>query len=90
MVLLVSYDLNNHERPASYQAVHDVIKGNAVSFKHPCTRSGSWKHRLILRRGRYLIGSVADEDDTWFVLRVMRPYQGWLPSDVWEWLKERI
>jgi hypothetical protein len=29
MVLLITYDLNRHERPSVYQAVSDVIKRNS-------------------------------------------------------------
>jgi hypothetical protein len=79
VVLLVSYDLNNHERPSSYQAVRAVIERYAVSARKPLfsqwfveTADGPdvWSDR---------IRAVADADDCWFVSRVQRPYQGWLP-----------
>ena len=35
MVLLISYDLNNHERPSSYQAVRAVIERYAASVRKP-------------------------------------------------------
>jgi hypothetical protein len=90
MILLISYDLNRHERPSSYQAVHDVIKKNAVSFKHPLYSQWFVETDKGVQPWSDLIGTVADEDDSWFVLRVTRPYQGWLPADIWEWLRSKI
>lgn len=90
MVLLISYDLNNHERSASYQAVRAVIERYATSAHKPLysqwlieTADGpqTWSER---------IGAVADADDSWFVSRVQRPYQGWLPRDIWNWLAVRV
>jgi hypothetical protein len=90
MVLLISYDLNRHERPSSYQAVHDVIKGKALSYKRPLYSQWLVETEDDVQAWSDLIGDVADEDDSWFVLRVRRPYQGWLPSSVWEWLRGRV
>lgn len=90
MVLLVSYDLNNHERPTSYEAVRSVIERYATSARKPFysqwlveTGDGPelWSDR---------IRAVADPDDSWFVVRVLRPYQGWLPRETWDWLAARL
>lgn len=35
MVLLISYDLNNHERPSSYQVVRAMIERYATSARKP-------------------------------------------------------
>jgi len=35
MVLLISYDLDNHERPSSYAAVRAVIERYAASARKP-------------------------------------------------------
>jgi hypothetical protein len=35
MVLLISFDLNNHERPSSYAAVRAVIERHAASARKP-------------------------------------------------------
>lgn len=35
MILLVSYDLNGHERPSAYTAVRDRIESHAISAKKP-------------------------------------------------------
>jgi hypothetical protein len=90
MVLLVSYDLNRHERPESYQAVHELIKRTAISFKRPLYSQWFVETNRDVQTWSDLVGTVADQDDNWFVLQVQRPYQGWLPSAVWEWLRSRI
>lgn len=90
MVLLISYDLNNHERPAAYRQVAQLIEAHALSFRRPLysqwlveTQDAPdvWSERLKI---------VTDSDDSWLVLRVQRPYQGWLPKEVWSWLAERL
>ena len=90
MVLLVSYDLNRGERPSSNHAVHDVVKRNAASFKHALYVKWFVETDEDVQSWSDLVRSVAHEDDNWFVLRVAQPYQGWLPADIWEWLRPRI
>ena len=90
MVLLISYDLNGHERPEAYEAVKKVITTNAQASIKPLysqwfveTEDGpdAWTDRLK---------AVIDKDDCLFVLQVRRPYQGWLTTSQWEWLRSRI
>ena len=90
MVLLISYDLNNHERPVSYKAVQAVTERYAASARKPLYSQWLvdtaddpqiWSDR---------IQAVADLDDSWFVVRVQRPYQGWLPREIWDWLAVRM
>lgn len=90
MVLLISYDLNRHERPSSYQAVQAVIKKNATSFKRLLYSQWFVETGQNVQAWSDLIASAVDQDDNWFVLRVARPYQGWLPQAVWEWLNPRV
>lgn len=90
MVLLISYDLNRHERPASYAAVQAVIEQAALAtirplysqwFVHTHDSPETWSNRLL---------RVMDADDSLFVVQVRRPYQGWLRRSVWDWLDARI
>ena len=89
MVILLSYDLNGHERPSAYDAVRKMVEKHAVSSKKPLYSQwfietedsvGTWSDRMK---------EVADDDDHWFVIKVQYPRQGWLPAAVWDWLKER-
>jgi hypothetical protein len=90
MVLLISYDLNRPERPRNYEAIRRLIEANAVSWQKPLysqwlveTTEGTdaWSTRL---RG------VLDENDYLLVVQVRRPYQGWLPRSIWDWLNARM
>jgi hypothetical protein len=90
MVLMISYDLNGHERPAAYTAVKKVIESNAIDWKRPLysqwfvetTESPqAWADRL---------NPVIDQNDKLFIARTQTPYQGWLPESIWEWLRTRL
>lgn len=90
MVLLISYDLDGHERPSAYTAVRSAIEHHAQAWQRPLysqwlvetTESPqTWADRL---------NKVIDQNDKLFVVRVQKPYQGWLPKVIWEWLRERL
>ena len=89
MVLLISYDLNGRERPSAYSAVKRLIERNALSYRKPLysqwlveTNHGPDAWVEMLRK-------VMDADDGLFVVRVRRPYQGWLDRSIWPWLDAR-
>jgi hypothetical protein len=90
MVLLISYDLNGHERPDAYDDVKKVITTNAIAYLKPLYSQwfvetsegpGTWVERLT---------KVIDSDDQLFVVKVTKPYQGWLTKSEWEWLDARV
>lgn len=90
MVLLISYDLNGHERPSAYEAVKKVITDNAIAYLKPLysqwfvetnDSADTWVDRLK---------EVTDRSDRLFVCTVRRPYQGLLTDAQWKWLRERI
>jgi hypothetical protein len=90
LVLLVSYDLNGHERPSSYARVRQIIESRAIDYRRPLYSQWlvetnespqAWSDALTL---------AFDSNDKLLVSRVQRPYQGWLPTDVWDWLRSRI
>lgn len=90
MVLLISYDLNGHERPEAYEAVKDAITTNATAYIRPLYSQwfvqtdesvDTWVDRLQ---------AVTDRSDRLFVVKVQRPYQGLLTDKQWEWLRERV
>jgi hypothetical protein len=92
MVLLISYDLNGHERPSSYTKVKNYIEKHAMSSIRPLysqwfVETGSTPEQwLDALRSNDLI----DANDKLFICKVTRPYQGWLTEQQWEWLKPRI
>jgi hypothetical protein len=90
MVLLIIYDLNNHERPSGYQAVRAVIERYAASVRKPLYSQWFVETADDPQTWSERIQAVADPDDSWFVVRVQRPYQGWLPREIWNWLRARM
>jgi hypothetical protein len=90
MVLLISYDLNKHERPSAYAAVSKAVEDSATSFYRPLfsqwlveTRSGAtwWREHLC---------KVIDDDDRLFICQVTPERDGWMGKEIWEWLNARI
>jgi hypothetical protein len=88
-VLLLSYDLNGHERPSAYEDVKDMIEANAISAIRPLFSQwlietddtlGTWHQRMK---------GVVDKGDNWLIVEVTRARQGWLQKAVWEWLDAR-
>ena len=89
MVLLISYDLNGRERPASYTAVREMIERHAISSIKPLYSQWFVQTNDSPETWSARMQNVADATDSWFVCPVRRPYQGWLPRSVWEWVEER-
>jgi hypothetical protein len=89
MILMISYDLNGHERPSAYQRVKAAIEGCAISARRPLYSQwlvetnespAVWHQRLI--------GAI-DSNDMLFTCEVTDSAQGWLPRETWEWLNAR-
>jgi hypothetical protein len=92
MVLLISYDLNGHERPSSYTKVKNYIEEHARASIRPLYSQwfldtsysvGAWVKAL---RDNGLI----DGNDRLFVCQIHKPYQGSLTQEQWAWLNARI
>lgn len=92
MVLLISYDLNGHERPSSYTAVKNYIEKHATSSIRPLysqwlveTGSGPDPWVDALRNN-----NLVDSNDRLFICEVRRPFQGLLTEAAWKWLNARV
>ncbi len=91
MILLISYDLDHHARPSAYAAVENAIKSNAVSWQKPLYSQWFVETNYDLETWDKIIRQAANpNNDYWLIVPVSRPYQGWLPKPVWEWLNARI
>jgi hypothetical protein len=90
MILLISYDLNGHERPEAYEAVKAAVENN--SNEHRKILYSQWLVATDLSPDAWsdLISEAADSSDSWFICQVQRPYQGWLDKELWEWLNARV
>jgi len=90
VVLLISYDLNGHERPSAYASVKKKIEDGAKSFRKPLY--SQWLVETDASPDAWLehLKPVIDANDRLFILRVQRPYSGWLDKEIWEWLSPRL
>ena len=89
MVLLISYDLNGHERPSAYAAVEKMIKDNAKSTRKPLYSQWFVETDESVQAWHERMKTVADANDSWFILPVGTSRQGWLNPEIWDWLNAR-
>lgn len=89
MIILLSYDLNNHERPEAYEDVKEMVIQNAKSYKKPLFSQWLIETDDSIQTWHERMKEVADEDDYWFIVKVGTGRQGWLSKAVWEWLRAR-
>lgn len=91
MVILISYDLNKHERPEAYAKVKKMIEDNSISCKKPLYSQWFAETNDSVQTWHERMKEVTDDNDYWFIVTVTSTgHQGWLPKAVWEWLNERI
>lgn len=90
MVLLISYDLNGHERPEAYEAVKKVITDNSQDHIKPLYSQWFVKTTDSVETWTEKLKNVTDRTDRLFILQVKRPYQGLLTDKQWEWLRSNI
>jgi hypothetical protein len=90
MVLLISYDLNGHERPSSYAAVREMIQARSASWARPLYSQWFVDTQESVEVWHQRMKDVTDDNDRWFICVVQNPKQGWLSPKVWAWLDERV
>jgi hypothetical protein len=89
VILLISYDLNGHERPAAYEDVKEMIVAHAMSYKKPLYSQWFVETDETIAAWQRRMKELADSNDYWFIVKVGTDRQGWLPKAVWEWLNDR-
>jgi hypothetical protein len=89
MVVMISYDLNGHERPSAYEAVRKVIERDALSFKRPLYSQWFVETRESPQVWYEKLEPVIDKDDKVFICQIRPPRQGNLGKPFWDWLKPR-
>jgi hypothetical protein len=92
MVLLISYDLNGHERPSAYAAVKQAIESGAGAGNFKKILYSQWLVDTTDSCDTWSdrIQKVADSNDRWLVMKVTPNYQGWLSKEIWDWLRARL
>lgn len=89
MVLLISYDLNGHERPEAYDDVARVIRTNAISYRKPLYSQWFVETNESCEEWNDMMKGVTDPNDNWFITPVGANRQGWLDKEIWQWLRAR-
>jgi len=90
MVLLISYDLNGHERPSAYATIAKIIRDNAEDVRKPLYSQWFVKTSLTPSQWVELLKSAFDADDKAFILQVKHPYDGWQEKEFYAWLEANI
>lgn len=90
MVYLISYDLNGHERPAAYAAVKKMIEEKSISWAKPLYSQWFVETNDTVDTWSDRMKAVTDANDNWFIVKIQRPYQGWLSQKIWDWLNARV
>jgi hypothetical protein len=90
VILLISYDLNDHARPEAYELVRQMIEKHALGFRRPLYSQWFVETSELPMTWSERLRELANANDNWFVVRVQPPYQGWLERSMWKWLSDRI
>lgn len=90
MVILVSYDLNNHENRAAYEAVENMVKKHAISCIKPLYSQWLIQTEEPISTWAARMKQVTDKDDTWLIDRLTTSYRGYLPQSVINWLSGKV
>ncbi|MCA9751669.1 MAG: hypothetical protein KC591_05720 [Gemmatimonadetes bacterium] len=86
MVYLVSYDLN---RPGQdYGGLYDAIKALG-DWCHPLESTWLIDTTLGASPIAERLRANIDRNDSLLVIGVTQDYAGWLPKEVWEWIRGR-
>jgi hypothetical protein len=90
-VYFITYDLN--KKGQNYEKLYEEIKklGDWYHFMDSCwfvsTSAFSSTTPTTIRES---LTAVMDDNDYLFVDRVTSERDGWLKTDVWKWLSERV
>lgn len=94
MVLLISYDLIGHERPAAYERVKKLIESAAGAGNFIKPLYSQWlvdtADSPTNWRGYLQQSGGIDADDRLLISEITPTYAGWLGQDAVDWLKGRV
>jgi hypothetical protein len=90
MVLLISYDLNGQERPASYAQLRQAIEQHAGSSIRPLYSQWLVETNSSPRAWFNALEPLIDPNDRLLIVQVTnRSYWGYLDKAVFDWLAAR-
>lgn len=90
MILLISYDLNDRERPDAYEAVASEIAKRAVAWTRPLYSQWLVATEASQRAWTNALVDLVEDDDKLLIVEVTTgSYHGYLSQSAWRWLKHR-
>ncbi len=90
MVLLISYDLNGHERPDAYQRVKAAIEQYATAELRILYSQWLVETNYSPVAWWNMLEALIDSNDRVFIVQVPnRASYGYLDPGTWEWLERR-
>ncbi len=90
MVLLISYDLNDHERAEAYEDVARLVHAHAISYRKPLYSQWFVETHESCEAWNDKMKTVTDANDNWFIARIGAERQGWLSEEIWRWLRDHV
>ena len=86
-VYCVSYDLNKAGQ--NYNNLYDELKKSS-NWCHPTDSTWLIVTHESAEQLRNRIRNHMDDNDTLLIIKVIRPYSGWLTQEVWDWMDKNI
>lgn len=86
MVYLITYDLNKPGQ--NYESLYKAIKSYG-SWAKPAESTWLIDTRERASQISDRLRPHIDENDSLFITDIGRDQAGWLPKDIWNWLKGR-
>jgi hypothetical protein len=88
---MISYDLNEDEKPQACAAVRKFIKKNADSWTRPLKSQWFVDTDMDPDWWTDQLTALMDDNDRFFVCRIYsESYQGYLTDKMWNWLDKHL
>lgn len=87
---LITYDLKKSGQ--NYNALYDAIKSASYNDTWMHYLDSTWiiKSNLSVQQVSDKIKQAVDDNDSFIVIEVVKNYQGWLPTEAWDYLTNNI
>jgi hypothetical protein len=83
----ISYDLNKAGQ--NYNNLYEELK-KSPNWCHPMDSTWLIVTSESPEQVRDRLRKHMDDNDTLLIIKVVRPYSGWLTQEVWDWLEKNI
>lgn len=88
MIVLITYDLKNPEK--DYAPLYEAIKNCGSDWWHYMESVWIVKTTISPQECFNRIREIITDGDRCFIVDITKqPRQGWLPTNAWNWIKEK-